>query len=118
MPVLGTSSGTRAGGVGGTPIARWQGQFHHGVQDILQSSPELGRAGGSVLCRLWLDESGRITRVVPDGSTASAADVALLQTALVGRQLDPAPPGTPMPVHMMFTAQKSFGQPSAKPAFP
>lgn len=112
------SAGAPVGRLGGSPTVRWMGQFHHGLQGSLRGSPELSHVGGGVLCRLWLDESGRVTRVVPDARTASAADVALLQRALLGLQLEPAPPGTPMPVHVLLNAQKSFGQPPAKPAFP
>lgn len=97
------------GGHGGKSYsdrARWQGRFSRQLQALFQQDPVLKFAKGSVPIRVWLDESGRIIRVSLIGSTGdSSQDNALRQKALVGRMTEPAPPGTPMPVKLRFSAR-------------
>ncbi len=108
---IGGGSGGR-GGIGGTggkaysERGRWQGKFARSIQDILSSHPDLKFAKGSVPIRVWLDDSGRVTSVVLNGTTGNAAyDDTLKSRALVGQVLEPAPPGTPMPVILRFTGR-------------
>lgn len=110
---LGTGGGIGGMGIGGTgngrgysERGRWQGKFGRGVQEILSRHAGLKFAKGSVPFRVWLDESGRITRVVLNGSTGNPEhDDMLKNRALVGQVLEPAPPGTPMPVIMRFNGR-------------
>lgn len=114
----GTSGLGSGGGIGGMGIGgngkgrsysergRWQGKFGRGVQEILSRHAGLKFAKGSVPFRVWLDDSGRITRVVLNGSTGNPEhDDMLKNRALVGQVLEPAPPGTPMPVIMRFNGR-------------
>jgi protein TonB len=100
------------GGIGGTggkaysERGRWQGKFARSIQDILSSHPDLKFAKGSFPIRVWLDESGRVTSVVLNGTTGNAAyDETLKNRALASRVLEPAPPGTVMPVILRFTGR-------------
>ncbi len=109
---LGSGNGGGNGMIGGTggrnysERGRWQGKFGRAIQDILSRNPELKFAKGSVPFRVWLDESGRITRVTLNGTTGnSSQDEVLRSKALVGQVLEPAPPGTPMPVIMRFSGR-------------
>ena len=110
---LGLGGGIGGNGIGGTGTGRgysergrWQGKFGRGVQEILSRHAGLKFAKGSVPFRVWLDDSGRITRVVLNGSTGNPEhDDMLKNRALVGQVLEPAPPGTPMPVIMRFNSR-------------
>lgn len=110
---LGLGGGIGGNGIGGTGTGRgysergrWQGKFGRGVQEILSRHAGLKFAKGSVPFRVWLDDSGRITRVVLNGSTGNPEhDDMLKNRALVGQVLEPAPPGTPMPVIMRFNGR-------------
>ena len=110
---LGLGGGIGGTGIGGTgngraysERGRWQGKFGRAIQDILSRNSDLKFAKGSVPFRVWLDDSGRITRVVLNGSTGNAEhDDMLKNRALVGQVLEPAPPGTPMPVIMRFNGR-------------
>lgn len=107
---LGAGGGIGGMGIGGSgngrgysERGRWQGKFGRSVQEILSRHAGLKFAKGSVPFRVWLDDSGRITRVVLNGSTGNSEhDDMLKNRALVGQVLEPAPPGTPMPVIMRF----------------
>lgn len=108
---LGTGSGIGGGtqGIGGKSYsarAVWQGKFSRTIQDLLARNQELKFAKGSVTFRMWLDESGRVTRVALNGTTGSPQmDDVLRSRALTGQVLEPAPPGTPMPVIMRFNGR-------------
>lgn len=105
----GGGAGMIGGGSGGKTYSergRWQSRFSRQLQELLQNDPILKFAKGSVVLRVWLDEAGRITRVALGGSTGdSSQDQALRQSALVGRLIEPAPTGTPMPVKLRFSAR-------------
>lgn len=105
----GMGGGGGGGGIGGKSYSArgiWQGQFIRGVQAILQRTPELKHARANFPFRVWLDDSGRITRVVLEGTTGDAKQDEAMRNALVGQMQPPPVAGTPMPVKIAFKAVK------------
>jgi outer membrane biosynthesis protein TonB len=90
---------------------RWSayaGRVRSRLVQALESHPKTRTAEMSIVVKVWLDETGRITRARLDGATAdSGRDAAIRDEILVGLQIaEPPPPGMPMPINMRVTARK------------
>lgn len=90
---------------------RWSayaGRVKSRMVQALESHAKTRTAEMSIVVKVWLDETGRITRTRLDGSTAdSGRDAAIRDEILVGLQIaEPPPPGMPMPINMRVTARK------------
>lgn len=109
LGVGGGMGGGGGGGIGGKSYSArgvWQGKFARDIVAALNRVPELKKAKGSFPIRIWLSESGRIDRVVLNGTTGDAqADEALRNRALTGQMFEAAPAGTPNPVIIRYTAR-------------
>lgn len=102
----GGGGGMIGGGKSYSERGRWQGKFSREIADALRRTPELKKAKANFPIRVWLDDTGRVTRVVLNGSTGDAKqDEALKNRALTGQMFEAPPAGTPMPVKLLFTAR-------------
>jgi hypothetical protein len=116
IPGLGASGnggGIRIGnGSGGRGGGRWDA-FARGAQsrvaDALRNHP---KSRVSILrsqqFRIWIDATGRITRVELGGSTGNTVlDAALRNEVLNGLQLnEPLPQGMPLPIVMRISSRR------------
>ena len=89
------------GGVGGSKYGWYASEVQNRVRDALTSNPRTRNASLSVVARIWLDSSGRITKARVAGSGDPALDAAVQNDVLTGLQLTEAPPGDmPLPIVM------------------
>jgi hypothetical protein len=78
------------------------------VRGAISSNPKTrsARIPGCEL-RAWVDSTGRVTRAKLSPSTGDPAiDAAIQNEVLPGLQLDPPPPGMPMPIVMRLSARR------------
>jgi len=97
------------GGSGGHVGSRWgwyAGEVQVAIGDALRKNNQTRTAGFRNEVRVWLDSTGRVTRVQLVSSTGDpAVDQAIKDNVLNGLQLpDPPPAGMPMPIVMRVTA--------------
>ena len=110
----GSGNGGRIGGNGlgngrrGGPFDAFAGSVQSRVRSAISNhrKTRAARIPGSEL-RVWVDSTGRVTRVKVSPPTGDAAiDAALQGEVLPGMQLEPPPSGMPMPVVMRLTARR------------
>jgi len=110
----GKGDGMRIGGNGtGRSAGRWDG-YARGVQASIsekmrQNTRTRTASFKGLQIRIWVDATGRVTRVKLISTTGDAAiDAALQNEVLTGLQLPSAPPaGMPMPIVLRVTARHS-----------
>lgn len=110
---LSKGDGSRIGGFGsgGRAGGRWDG-YARSVQttasDAIRKSPKTRSASiRSLQVRIWVDATGRVTRVKLSGSTGDpAVDAALENEVLARMQLQPPPPGMPSPIVLRISARR------------
>lgn len=105
----GMLGGTGTGAGGGGSMARWYaGQVGGKVAEALRNNRKTRSTNMGINSRVWLDESGRITKASLDGSTGdSALDAALTNEVLPGIQLsEPPPKGMRMPIPLRLNAHR------------
>ena len=93
-----------------TYAGRVQALLMQGVAK-LDGAPE----GWSGRVRLWVDETGLVTRVTLGKATGPAMDAVALQKVLAQTRLPPPPSGLPMPIILRVTA-KTPATPAPSPA--
>lgn len=100
--------GNGSGGAGASQFGWYAREVVGAFGDALRANPATREAVFNIRIRVWLDTTGRVTRVKLADSTGSmAVDAALRNQVLVGLQLqDPPPDGMPMPVVMRLTATR------------
>ena len=103
----GTGIGNGAGS-GRSKYGWYAGQVQTVVTQALQRHKKTRAAALSLKVRIWVDTSGRVTRVALSGSSGDpAVDRALQNEILNGLQLQQAPPeGMPMPIVMRIAAKR------------
>lgn len=119
-PDLGLNSGPGAGGLvqghGGGSGGGGSGRFasyaslvQTQIQSALQANEKTRYASLQLIVKLWLDESGRVSRVLLNQSTSdSALDAAIRDQALGQLQLrEPPPKDMPMPIVLRINAKNA-----------
>jgi protein TonB len=84
----GIIGGTGRGKGGGNPAGYYAGQVQGWIAEALRQDKRTRAANLSARVKLWIDESGKITRVEP----GSGGNVATLESVLVGMRLPVRPP--------------------------
>jgi len=114
--LTGLSSKGGPNGIGGTGLGRGRGGpfdgFARNVSSRVRSAISSHRKTRSARIpgcelRAWVDSTGRVTRAKLSPSTGDPAiDAAIQNEVLPGMQLDPPPPGMPMPIVMRLSARR------------
>lgn len=86
----------------------YAGQVQRSVVEALRAHKSTRSATLALQVRIWVDNTGRVTRASLAGSSGSAAtDAVLRDQILTGLQLaQPPPEGMPMPIVMRITAKR------------
>ncbi len=102
----GNSKGGRKGG--GSKWGYYAAKIQSTISSALRSNSNTRSASFSMQVKVWLDDSGRITRASLVGSSGnSAVDQAIKSQVLSGLQLPEAPPADmPMPITIRISARK------------
>jgi len=105
---LNGSGGNYLGGKGGHVGSRWgwyAGEVQTAIGDALRKNNLTRNAGFRIDARVWVDSTGRITRVSAASTGDRVVDEAIKNDVINGLQLsDPPPAGMPMPIVMRVTA--------------
>lgn len=102
--------GSGGGGTGGNGRFAWYASMVQvQMQSALQANDKTRYASVRLVVRLWLDNSGRVSRVALNGSTGDTGlDAAIRDEALGQLQLkEPPPQDMPMPIILRVTAQNT-----------
>jgi len=96
---LGPGGGMRGGGaignaLGGFNRAAYGAYLEGELRHALEASKDLRTAALKVRARMWIDETGRITRVEVGGTDKAEA----IRLALIGHKVRPPDPSLAMPV--------------------
>ena len=94
-----------------SPRAKWSRyatQVQSRMTESLRNNPKTRKASMRVELRVWVDNTGRVTKVVLNGSTGDAAlDGTLKNEVFPGLQIsEPPPDGMPMPIVMRVTGRR------------
>jgi TonB family protein len=104
---IGGGSGSGRGA--GSKFGWYGGQVKAKITERARSNRKTRSASiGGVELRVWVDQTGRVTRVKLSGSTGDpAVDTALQNEVLSGMQLqEPPPAGMPMPIVLRLSARR------------
>ncbi len=92
-----------------SPTAAWSPYARaaaSGIAESMRRHGKLKNASMDVVVRLWIDATGRVTRVVADSTGDPVLDTALREDVLKDRQLSgPPPQGMRMPVSLKVSAR-------------
>ncbi|HEY4041453.1 MAG TPA: hypothetical protein VGM32_06370 [Rhodopila sp.] len=105
----GNPGGSPYGGGGGGSRWGWYGSIVTAqVESALRTNPKTRHVVTAAQIRLWVDNSGRVTRVVLTPSTGDPeVDAAIRNEVLGGLTLrEPPPRDMPMPIVTRWTAQR------------
>lgn len=96
------------GGGHGSKFGYYAGQAKNRILVALRANKKTRSAVMDVQVRVWVDESGHVTKVVLAKTTGDAAvDEAIRNEALAGITMsEPPPVGMPMPIVMHFSAKR------------
>jgi hypothetical protein len=102
----GTGTGRR-----GVPAGKYDGAARmliRTLQSELQRNAKTRTAVFSAKVAVWVDSTGRVTRVKLSGSSGSSVADEAIRTDLIGFQLpESLPSDMPMPIHMRLTGRKA-----------
>ena len=102
----GTGSG-QIGGRGGSALKWYLSNVKKNVESAARNSKKLRTANLGGTLRLWLDDTGRVTRATLSGASGDAEAQTALTDELKGLTLADAPPKEiEMPIIMRFSASK------------
>ncbi|MCX8493957.1 MAG: TonB family protein, partial [Chthoniobacterales bacterium] len=102
-------SGFGGGGGGhGSKFGYYAGQVKSRILDVLRANKKTRSAVMDVQVRVWLDESGHVSKVSLSKSTGNPGlDEALKSEVLTEISMsEPPPRGMPMPIVMHFSAKR------------
>ncbi len=105
----GMGGGFGGGGGGrGSKFGYYAGQVKGRILDSLRTNKKTRSAVMDVQVRIWVDNTGRVTKVGLSKSTGDPAlDAAIKNEALADISLpEPPPQGMPMPIVMRFNAKR------------
>jgi protein TonB len=110
-PATGGGGGFGGGGMGGgrgSKFGFYAGQVKGRILDSLRSNKKTRSAVMDVQVRIWVDNTGRITKVGLSKSTGDPSlDEAIKNEALAEISMpEPPPQGMPMPIVMHFSAKR------------
>ncbi len=101
----GRGTGGRIGG--GSRFGGYGAKIQRTLQEALQNNPKLRNANFRSMAAVWLDSSGRITRVRLSESTGTSRENQEVQSTAVGLRLYESPPADmPMPVRIRLAFRK------------
>lgn len=103
----GNGSGKRVGGGGGSKFGYYAAQVQNSVSSSIRRHSKTRSASLTVVARIWVDETGRVTRATLSGTSGDpSVDNALTNEVLTGLQLQSPPPaGMKMPINLRLTAR-------------
>ena len=103
---LGGGGGYGSGVGGGSKYGWYASEVQNRIRDALVSDPHTRKASLSVVARIWLDPTGRITKAQVSGGDPTL-DAAVEQYVLTGLQMADGPPGDmPLPVVMRIALKR------------
>jgi hypothetical protein len=105
---IGGGNGAGIGGRRGGPFDGFARSVSSRIRNVISANRKTraARIPGCEL-RVWVDTAGRVTRAKLVPSTGDAGmDATLQNEVLPGVQLDPPPPGMPMPIVMRLSARR------------
>ncbi|MEI6345568.1 MAG: TonB family protein, partial [Verrucomicrobiota bacterium] len=96
------------GGGHGSKFGYYAGQVKNRILDVLRANKKTRSAVMDVQVRVWLDDTGRVTKVTLSKSTGNPMlDDALKSEVLSEISMsEPPPQGMPMPIVMHFSAKR------------
>ncbi|WP_165187863.1 TonB-dependent receptor [Caulobacter soli] len=104
---IGDGSGSRAGGkvggFGGFNRAAYASYLEGEIKRAMEADKALRSAALKAKARVWIDASGKITRVEVDGSERAET----IRAALVGRAVRPPDPSVAMPVALSLDIRRA-----------
>ena len=102
----GTGTGRRVGGTA-SKYGYYAAQVQNSISAAVRRHGRTKSATMSITARIWVDETGRVTRATLSGSSGDqAVDTALKNDVLTGLQLQSPPPaGMKMPINLRLTAR-------------
>jgi len=100
-------TGTGKGGKG-SKYASYGGKVQSQVLQALRNNKKTRAASLDMKVRIWVDATGKVTKVNLSGSSGDAStDRALKEEILAALQFDTPPPeGMPMPIVMRLSAKR------------
>lgn len=101
-------SGNGNGRRGGSAFGWYASQVQSSIADAVRRNDKTKFASGQRTARIWVDSTGRVTRVTISGGGGEAdVNAALNNEVLSGLQLREAPPANmPMPIVLRISAQR------------
>ena len=95
------------GGDGGTVFGYYAGQVGDQVRSVLSSNPKTSKASFKARAHIYIDSTGRITRVtISHSDDDPSVDAAIKGEALVGQMVGVPPQGLPMPIVMSLDGKR------------
>jgi len=113
-PDMGLRAGAGSGArnrIGGRRAGKWDNfavKVQNTIAETLRQNAGTRNASFSMKVLVWADANGRISRVMPVGSSGNpTVDQALKNQVFAGLQLpEPPPPDMPMPINMRISARR------------
>jgi hypothetical protein len=103
----GPGGGGDGDGVGGTVFGFYAGQVGEQIRSVLSNNPKTNKATFHARLHVWLDSTGRITRVSLNHSDDDpAVDSEIKDDVLLGQDVGAPPQGMPMPIVMNIEAKR------------
>jgi protein TonB len=95
------------GGEGGTAFGFYAGQVGDQIRNVLSSNATTSKASFKAKAHIYIDSTGRITRVTLSHSDDDpSVDAVIKGDALVGQMVGAPPQGLPMPIVMMLDGKR------------
>jgi len=95
------------GGDGGTELGYYAGQVATQIRGVLTSNPKLSKASFKARAHIYIDSSGRITRITLSQSDDDpAVDAEIKGDALVGLMVGIPPQGATMPLVLKLNGKR------------
>ena len=96
------------GGGHGSKFGYYAGQVKSRILDALRENKKTRSAVMEVQVRVWLDETGHVTKVSLSKSTGDPSLDAALKSEVLNEisMSEPPPQGMPMPIVMHFSAKR------------
>ena len=103
----GNGSGGDIGGDSGTVFGYYARQVGDQLRSALSSNPKTSKASFKARAHIYIDSTGRITRVtISHSDDDPSVDAAIKGEALVGQMVGVPPQGLPMPIVMSLDGKR------------
>lgn len=101
---IGNGHGT---GTGGSKYGFYASEVQNKIAEAVRTNPKTRHAQMTVVVRIWVDSTGRVTKARVPSSGDPNVDKALQDEVLNGLQLpEPPPSDMPMPIVMRLSARR------------